>query len=178
MSSRHANMDDLPKFDEERGELVGSMGEDYVIISAEALRRINKHEELMLGSGSFVVWYNSGKAVGKTDGEKFKRLIETMDIESFAAHLKSIYARYGWGFVQYGEVDPASGELLFTVRNSPLVRGISAKEPRCWFVRGFVEGLIGSILGAEVTAVEVACQAVNGDHCEFRLAWKPGPTGE
>lgn len=168
MSNRFDNM---PQFDEEKGELVDSRGEDYVVMSAEALRRINKQEELMLGTGSSVIWYNSGKAVGKTDGEKYAGLMKTMEVQDMAEYLKETYSRYGWGFVTFGGIDMNSGQLIFTVRNSPLVRGIRGKEPRCWFVRGFVEGLVSEILGTEVTALEVACQAVNGNHCEFRLVW-------
>jgi predicted hydrocarbon binding protein len=166
----------MPTFDEKLGELVGPSGEDYVIISAEALRRINNHEQLMFGSGSFVIWYNAGRAVGRIDGERFAPLMKTMELGEFASRLKNIYARYGWGFVEYKYLDPQSGELLFTVRNSPLARGIRSREPRCWFVRGFVEGLVSALLEIEVTAVETSCQAVNGDHCDFRLGWKAGPT--
>lgn len=162
----------FPKFDSKRGELVGPGGEDYVVISAEALRRINQHEELMLGSGSFVIWYNSGRAVGKVDGERYRPLMRSMDIQEFASLLRETYSRFGWGYVEYKDVDPASGELRFTVQNSPLSRGIASKEPRCWFVRGFVEGLISALLEVEVTAVETSCQSVNGQFCTFRLSWK------
>ena len=163
--------DGMPAFDEGRGELVGSNGEDYVVISAEALRRINKQEEMMLGTGSWVIWYNSGKSVGKTDGQKYAPLMQTMDVDKVANYLRQTYARYGWGSVVFGGIDLKSGELVFTVSNSPLVRGIKSREPQCWFVRGFVEGLTSELLGSECTAMEVACQAVNGDHCEFRLRW-------
>jgi predicted hydrocarbon binding protein len=160
-----------PKFDPVKGELVGGRGEDYIVISAEALRRINQHEEAMLGTGSFVIWYNAGKAVGHVDGEKYAPLMQSMDIQEFASLLRDSYSRFGWGYIEYGDVDPNSGELLFTVQNSPLVRGVVSKEPRCWFVRGFVEGLISELLGAEVTAVEKECQAVNRKYYSFRLSW-------
>lgn len=168
--------DDMPSFDEKRGELVGPEGEDYVIISAEALRRINKHEEEMFGSGADVIWYNSGKEVGRTDGRRFAVLMEKMEINEFADRIKDIYSRFGWGYVEYGNVDPDSGELVFTVRNSPLVRGLTSQKPRCWFVKGFVEGLVSALLGTEVTAVETKCEAVNRDHCEFKMSWKSGAT--
>ena len=41
-------------------------------------------------------------------------------------------------------------------------------------MRGFVEGLTSELLGTETTANEVSCEAVNGDHCEFRLSWETG----
>ncbi|HZW84949.1 MAG TPA: 4-vinyl reductase, partial [Nitrososphaerales archaeon] len=55
--------------------------------------------------------------------------------------------------------------------NSPLVRGVTAKEPRCWFVRGFAEGLISEILRTEVVAVETECMAAGASHCDFRIRW-------
>jgi predicted hydrocarbon binding protein len=164
----------LPSFDEVKGELVGEEGEDYVIIAAEALRRINKQEEMMFGTGSFLIWYNSGKAVGRTDGRGFAPLMETVEINELASRIKDIYMKRGWGEVTLGRIELATGELYFQVRNSPLVRGLTSKEPRCWFVRGFVEGLTSELLGIEVTASEIACQAVNGDHCEYRLRWDMG----
>ena len=164
----------MPVFDEKTGELVGEGGEDYVIISAEALRRINRQEELMFGSGSFVIWYNAGKAVGRTDGHRFARLLDKMDLAQMAIYLKDVYSKYGWGFIEIRSVDIDKGEIIFTVKNSPLVRGFTSSEPRCWFVRGFVEGNASEILGTEVVATEVRCQAVSGDHCEFRLRWETG----
>jgi bacteriochlorophyll 4-vinyl reductase len=164
----------LPVFDEKLGELVGKGGEDYVVIAAEALRRINRQEEAMFGSGSFVIWYNSGKATGKIDGHRLAPLMKTMDINDFASYMRETYSRRGWGYVEYGDIDLNSGELIFTVKNSPLVRGVVAKEPRCWFVRGFVEGLISELLDTEVIAHETKCQAVHGDYCEFRLSWQSG----
>ncbi|HZW84640.1 MAG TPA: hypothetical protein VFE91_01895, partial [Nitrososphaerales archaeon] len=100
-------------YDEKRGELLGTGGEDYVMISAEALRKINKQEQLMLGSGSFVIWYNSGRAVGQEDGKRFAPLMDTMEIDKFAGYLRDTYSRYGWGQIEYGDVDLKSGELLF-----------------------------------------------------------------
>jgi predicted hydrocarbon binding protein len=166
--------DSMPAFHEESGELLGSDGEDYVVLSAEALRRINRQEEATLGSGSHVIWYNAGKAVGKKDGQKYAHLMKTMEVQDLADYLKETYTRYGWGSVWFAGVDVASGELLFTVRNSPLARGIRSKEPRCWFVRGFVEGLTSELLGTECIAAETACQTVNGRQCEFRLSWDSG----
>lgn len=164
--------DEMPAFNEKLGELVGKNGEDYVIISAEALRRINRQEEMMLGTGSFVIWYNAGKAVGRTDGQRYAPLMRSMEIEAFAVRVRDIYSRYGWGSIQFRDVDPKSGELVFWVKNSPLARGVRSKEPRCYFVRGFVEGMISELLGTEVVAVEVSCETVTGQHCEFRLRWE------
>ncbi len=167
-----SEFDAMPAYDEKSGELVDGGGEDYVLISAEALRRINREEEAMLGSGSFVIWYNAGKAVGRTDGRRYAELMGTMEIQAVADYLRETYTRRGWGEVKFGGIDLTSGVLLFSVRNSPLARGITAKEPRCWFVRGFVEGLTSELLGTECIAAEVACQTVNGRQCEFRLRWE------
>jgi len=163
--------DEMPAFNEKQGELVGKNGEDYVIMSAEALRRINRQEEMMLGSGSFVIWYNAGKAVGRADGQRYAPLMKSMEIEAFATRIRDIYSRYGWGSIQFRDVDPKSGELVFWVKNSPLARGVRSKEPKCYFVRGFVEGMVSELLGTEVVAVEVLCETVSGQHCEFRLRW-------
>jgi predicted hydrocarbon binding protein len=165
----------MPVFDEKTGELIGPGGEDYVIISAEALRRINRQEELMFGSGSFVIWYNSGKAVGRTDGHRFAPLAQEMEIPEIAVYLRDFYSKYGWGYIEFQNVDADKGEVVFTVKNSPLVKGIESAEPRCWFVRGFVEGLVSELLGTEAVATEVRCQAMfNSDHCEFRIRWHNG----
>lgn len=166
------SLEDVPAFDPKKGALVGSNGEDYVIISAEALRRIERHEAMMFGSGSSVIWYNSGKSVGKVDGARLAPWLQKMDIMEFASRVRDLYSREGWGFIEFGVVNLNSGEFHFTVRNSPLVRRVTAKEPRCWFVKGFVEGLVSEILGTEVTATETDCQAVNGDHCSFKLSWE------
>src|SRR5215467_8324018 len=156
----------MPTFDEHTGGLVGPGGEDYVIISAEALRRINKQEELMFGSGSFVIWYNAGKQVGRQDGKRLAPMTSTMELQDFAGHLRDTYSMYGWGFIEVGKVDLKTGEIAFRVTNSPLVRGLLSREPRCWFVRGFAEGLVSEIIGAEVVATELQCQAQGERYCD------------
>jgi predicted hydrocarbon binding protein len=162
----------VPQLDLAKGELRASTGEDWVLISGEALRKIYEMEAAVLQSGAFVIWYNAGKTVGTTEGRKFAELINDIGIDQLAKELSKSYSKLGWGFIKVGEIDLLKNEVGIIMRNSPMVRGVSAKEPRCWYVRGFMEGMISSILGAEATAFELACEAVNGDHCEFKVAWK------
>lgn len=128
----------------------------------------------MLQSGAYVLWYNAGKTVGTTEGKKFSELIDEIGIDQLAKELGNSYSKLGWGLIEVGEINLLKSEVRIVMRNSPMVRGVSAKEPRCWYVRGFMEGMISSILGAEATAFELSCEAVNGDHCEFVVNWKLG----
>jgi len=170
--SKVDDRDLIPRLDPERGEMRTARGEDWVLISGDALRRVYENEVKVLGSGAYVMWYNAGKAVGKTDGEKFAALIETIGIDQLAKELSSSYAKLGWGKIEVGDIDLFKNEVKVTMRNSPMVRGTRDNEPRCWYVRGFMEGLISTILGAEATANEMQCQAVNGEKCEFKVTWK------
>lgn len=170
--------DVLPRLDAQRGELRTSKGEDWVMISGEALRRVYQNEVFLLGTGAYVMWYNAGKAVGKTEGVKFAALVEEMGVHELAKELSESYAYLGWGRIEVGNIDLFKNEVTIKMWNSPMVRGVLDKEPRCWYVRGFMEGLVSTILGVETTASEVRCQAVEGDRCEFRVTWKlpQGPT--
>jgi predicted hydrocarbon binding protein len=170
---RAGETDVVPKLDASSGELRGSTGDDWVLISGEALRRVYEAEVAILGTGAFVIWYNAGKYVGKIEGKKFAKLIEELGIDQLAKELSASYAKLGWGTIEVGEVDLLRNELTITMRNSPMVRGVSDKESRCWYVRGFMEGLVSSVLGVEATAFELTCEAVNGNHCEFKTTWKP-----
>jgi predicted hydrocarbon binding protein len=171
-SRRVVDKDVLPTLDSERGELRVANGGDWVMISGEALRRVYENEVTILGTGAFVIWYNAGKAVGKTEGEKFAALVNTMGIDQLAQELGKTYAQLGWGRIEIRDIDLLRNEVTIIMRNSPMVRGIADKEPRCWYVRGFMEGIVSVILGVDATAFEVACEAVNRDHCEFRVSWK------
>src|SRR5437870_4231276 len=142
----------------------GSDGKDMIIMSGEALRRIYGSEATILGSGALVIWYNAGKAIGVVDGNKFVSKVSTIGIQDLAKNLSQTYSRMGWGRIECGEFDFQRNELSLRLYNSPMVRGITSKEPTCWFVRGFVEGLASAILGTEVAAAEIACEAVWGDH--------------
>ncbi len=164
--------DVLPKLDLEKGELNVPSGEDWVMISGEALRRVYEHEVTILGTGAFVIWYNAGKAVGKTEGAKFAGLVNTLGIDQLAQELSRTYAQLGWGRIEIRDIDIMRNEITIILRNSPMVRGVSDKEPRCWYVRGFMEGIVSVILGVEATAFELACEAVNRDRCEFKVSWK------
>jgi hypothetical protein len=110
----------FPSLDEKGGELVGEKGEDYVIIAAEALRRINRQEEIMIGTRSFLIWFNSGRAVGKTDGRRFAPLMETVEINELAPHIRNIYVKHGWGEVELGGIDLAKrGVVLSSPKLTP-----------------------------------------------------------
>jgi predicted hydrocarbon binding protein len=172
---RTGDADVVPRLDAAKGELRTSSGEDWVLISGEALRKIYEMEAAVLKSGAFVIWYNAGKTVGTTEGKKFAGLLDDLGIDRLAEELSKSYSKLGWGFIQVGEIDLVKNEVGIVMRNSPMVRGVSATEPRCWYVRGYMEGMISSILGAEATAFELSCEAVNGDHCEFKVTWKLAP---
>ena len=167
-----ADTDVVPKLDASKGELRAPSGEDWVLISGEALRRVYESEIAILGTGACVIWYNAGQAVGKTEGKKFAALIEEIGIDQLAQELSSSYSKLGWGTIQVGDIDLARNEVKIIMRNSPMVRGVLGQDSRCWYVRGFMEGIIASILGVEVTAYELTCEAVNGKHCEFKATWK------
>jgi predicted hydrocarbon binding protein len=111
--------------------------------------------------------------VGKTEGRKFADLINDLGIHHLARELSQSYSKLGWGTIQVGDVDILRNEVKIVMRNSPMVRGVRDKDSRCWYVRGFMEGMVSSILGVEATAFELSCEAVNGDHCEFKVTWKP-----
>jgi predicted hydrocarbon binding protein len=163
----------VPKLDSARGELRGSGGEDWVLFSGEAIRRVYAQEVMMLGTGAFVIWYNVGRAIGLVEGQKFAGMVETTGINDLAQNLGRTYNHLGWGVIEIGEIDLRSNEITITMRNSPMVRGVSNKEPQCWYVRGFMEGMVSSLLGVDATAFEVTCEAVNRSHCEFKVGWKP-----
>ena len=162
----------IPRLDSAKGEMRAASGEDWVLISGEALRRVYESEVSILGTGAFVIWYNAGKTVGRTEGSKFAELISEVGVDQLANELSKTYSKLGWGQIQVGNVDLINSEIKIVMRNSPMVRGIADKEPRCWYVRGFMEGMVSTILGVEANAFEVACEAVNRHHCEFKVNWK------
>jgi predicted hydrocarbon binding protein len=170
--------DVVPRLDAEKGELRVATGEDWVLISGEALRSVYQGEVTMLDTGAFVIWYNAGKAVGRTEGQKFAGMANSMGIDELAQELSKTYSQLGWGRIEIQEIDILKNEVTIIMRNSPMVRGVSDKQPRCWYVRGFMEGIVSALLGVEATAFERSCEAVNRDHCEFKVSWKLPPMHE
>lgn len=162
----------LPELDYNKGELRTVSGDDWVLISGEALRRVYESEVSLLGTGAFVIWYNAGKTVGKNEGAKFADLIAEVGIDQLASELSKTYQKLGWGTIQVKDIDLGANEVKIVMRNSPMVRGVTDNQSRCWYVRGFMEGIVSAILGVAATAYEMTCEAVNGDHCEFKVTWK------
>ncbi len=165
--------DVMPSLDASRGELRASSGEDWVLISGEALRRVYESEVSVLGTGAFVIWYNAGKTVGKTEGKKFANLADEVGIDQLAAQLAHTYNKLGWGAIKIEEIDLLHNEARISMHNSPMVRNTVDEEPRCWYVRGYIEGMVSTLLAVEATAYELACEAVNGVKCELKVTWKP-----
>lgn len=153
-------------------------GKPYMLMSLRSLA-INLREEMSTfldPDGVNMVMYRFGKAIGKSEAEG---LIDSFEDLSFREKLLAgpIFAAYA-GFVRVKFLPGSNVEnsedffLLYEHPNNFEAQFLQQTdkdidEPVCYFNAGYSAGWESTVLGMELEATEVACEAANAPHCRF-----------
>jgi predicted hydrocarbon binding protein len=65
------------------------------------------------------------------------------------------------------DVDFAKKEAIIRIKNSAVARQITAKEPVCHLIRGYINGVYHSVFGTSAVCAETKCMAKGDPVCEF-----------
>ena len=83
--------------------------------------------------------------------------------------LLSIAKTCGWGnFSVEGEADNGT-QLTVIAKNCSFCHDSSEETPVCYFLVGFVNGLVDCLYGKPHTAAETRCGGMGGEPCEIKI---------
>jgi hypothetical protein len=91
-----------------------------------------------------------------------------MKFEELSSMLEEFFTQGGWGKIQ-ADVDSMRKEALVTIRNSATARNMTAKEPVCHFVRGFITGISDVMFHCSTECIETKCIAKGDPYCDSKL---------
>ena len=77
---------------------------------------------------------------------------------------------HAWTFAGSGQFSVRlTGDPVFAIAGCPMCRGRHASRPTCSYYRATFEHLLRRLIHSRLTVAEVACEAVGGASCEFRI---------
>jgi predicted hydrocarbon binding protein len=131
---------------------------------------------------------DSGRRVGESFSEDLKKELILRGYEKIAKPGRdtkllmeklSLWSEYdsstGMGIFEVHQlgftVNGLQGDIL--LKNSFLAYDRQPELPACVFIEGYIEGVIGKLLGVSVVANEIECSSVTGsEYCKFEIAQK------
>jgi len=124
------------------------------------------YEEMSDVGMSFMFY--QGKLLGSKDAEVFVEHIWTIDQDTISEILNILLA-HGWGIPKL--IKFSSSEVIVHLYDSfeSLVMAKKSERPMCFFIKGYIAGLLSTILKKEVHVEETKCIAMGDPYCEFRI---------
>ena len=105
-------------------------------------------------------FYRAGLETGREFVKNYKINEKNLD------KVSEIFSQMNWGKIK---IDLK--KLHIVIDNSFEARAIGkSKECSCYFLKGFVAGLLSTILNKDLKAEEVKCKSKGDKYCEFKLS--------
>ena len=161
-------------FRDDSGE-VEYFGEKVVILRKESFQLFR--QELIRrnasGTGNLILGI-VGRSVGRAEG---RTIVSRLARETGSATLSPEYVRnaveesnLGYGKAQLESLELTAKAATITTTNSFEAEPATRPEGNtCFFLLGYVEGLLSELLGSEMRGVETSCKSRRDPVCSFRL---------
>lgn len=146
------------------------LGAEWVLIRVETLHGMMKEVEKVLGTGASLVWYMAGKGAGKSLIKTMRKELETKDLRKICNFLISFYESCGWGRGEITSWHPGKGKLTLQIWDNAFAEKNSSNISSCYFLKGFIEGVLEELIGRNVKAEELKCISKGDGYCEFVIS--------
>jgi predicted hydrocarbon binding protein len=161
---RHVNVES-----KRRGR-IRHLGVDWILFRVEALQGMIEEVNKVLGTGGSLVWYTAGKGAGKSMTKIFQKHLEGEEsFEDIFNKVKNHHARWGWGRIKKVFLREKTGEFIIRIHENAFARGQHSSFPSCYFLKGYMEGLIEKLTGKHATSEETKCMTKGDPYCEFQI---------
>ena len=138
----------------------------------ETLHGMMEEVEKVLGTGACLVWYTAGKGAGKSLAALVKKEFKNYNLKSVSNLLMDFYANWGWGKGEIALWREEEGEIILRVWDNAFAKRGSSKTPSCFFLKGFIEGILKELTQKCVKIEETKCISKGDKYCEFHLFLK------
>jgi predicted hydrocarbon binding protein len=126
-------------------------------------------EALLSYSAATVILVEVGKDCGKRSAERLKEA-QHVDGSELLSAIVQRKKEEAWGDVDFKEINLEQKRGYVIVRNCfEAVKYGHSDTPACHFMRGFLSGVLGIVLGQDIVLDEIACLVKGDQHCEFHI---------
>jgi len=126
--------------------------------------------DVLKTGGEFIIYMqglNSGKATISRLKESFKE--ESNTIEDSLHIAENAFRAFGWGIIEFQEINPKTKTGSIIVRES--MECVDSSKIKCHFIRGFITGMLMKIFNDEtIKIMEEKCRSEGDSQCEYRFA--------
>lgn len=126
-----------------------------------------------LGTGKMILGI-LGRSEGREEGRTLMAdvVLDSADRRSIPIFIKIAVedTNLGYGKLKLGDFDVSTKSVTVTTQNSveAMKRGDSG-EVGCFFLLGYLEGLLSELLSATLTGSETTCRGKGNDTCTFEI---------
>ncbi len=139
---------------------------DWLIMRGGFLRDLLESLKVTAGAEGNIALQKVGKAVGSQFAlSMFRKELTTDEVPTI---LSLLLNQGGWGKTEI-KADFEKKTAVVTIQNCITARNIEAKEPNCFFFRGYFEGLFEKLFNSEMDCVESSCLATGCPGCIFNV---------
>jgi predicted hydrocarbon binding protein len=119
----------------------------------------------VFGVAADVLLFQAAQGAGR---RSCKRMLEKerdpLQVLEKLAELKTIQ---NWGDIVLKEIDIMTTSGTLVVSRSFESRGVRAKGPNCYFLKGFFAGFLSTLMGRPILVTETECIAAGARRCLF-----------
>ena len=126
------------------------------------------------GATGLSISYSMGVANGKYEVAQIREELKRLEAPATKKELleKSLQrlTAMGWGKLKLAELNTITGENTVTVEQNPFREGCDPKDNGgCYFLQGFVAGVVSETLEEDVTYIDTRCTHEDLKGCSFHL---------
>ncbi|MCD6132839.1 MAG: 4-vinyl reductase [Deltaproteobacteria bacterium] len=132
--------------------------------------------ERLLGLSGFGlggILYMSGKKSGRDGGMELKGLAQKLGIsteDTIREALPVMFTETRWGELNVDSM--TENEIIFSLKDSVLARGLKRKKPSCTPIAGALAGIVEVLLDKKADGKEIECVSQGKEKCIFEIKIK------
>jgi predicted hydrocarbon binding protein len=150
-------------------------GAEYLLqLRRHAIIRMIDRIQLLLGSGAEVILFESGVALGRSDGEDLVRSLGAEEVRKTIDYLMKGLTAQGMGSI-VRRTAPGDENPTIIIHDCFECSSNDSNRTACQFFRGYIAGNSSAIFGGQFTVEETKCRLRGGGDCEFRIYSKTRP---
>jgi predicted hydrocarbon binding protein len=167
---------DVQAFEGREGVIVDTIsfpvhwqGRRVVILAQRSVARMFEGIRSQLGAESDVIIYGLGMDYGRDLAEYFTSILGKDYLVRNYDYGLDVLAATGWGIPELTGAKRDFPNMTIRLSSCLECDGRNSKQAVCSFMRGFLSGVFGTIVGHSVHCEELQCLAKGDSSCRFEL---------
>lgn len=139
-------------------------------------KKLEMESEKVIGTATSGIYYMIGRvaglqSVGRSILSSFTmKVIARFFKRKFLSRLAEICMEFGYGVLEYMEIDMKNKKIVVRLHNSANAVGAGKSDrPACYILTGLFAGAADIVFGKVMKCEEVRCRAMGDPYCEFRV---------